>query len=234
MKRFWRVPVFILVLATGCSKPVKKPDQVRREDRDRIENELSNEVSLKQDRSSLDELRSEIPPEKQKTNDELAMFLELMQHSREQPALMRERFSSAVERKRSSFRQKVERLRSDFRNRETREREEFLSGLEKNRESFFRRRHSTSEIQTFSASQEKARSRFLSSERDRRQNFEAELNTTSKDFDSYMRERQNEFNEQLRLYSKRLSEQPKEKKAVTGDERKKQDSDAGKALGTEE
>lgn len=223
-----------LCFAAGCVTNSKRPEQVRADDRKKIEAELSEEMSLKADRDHLAEMRKDIPQEVQKANDELALQLNLMKGGTEAPASVRDRFNSLVMRKRSDFRAKVDRLRSDYRAQETRRREDFMQAQKKKRESFLSGKRERAEITRFNTDMEKERVRFNADERDRRQNFEAELNSSSKDFESYMRERQKEFNEQYRLYSKKYSEKPKEKKAVTGDEFRQMDALPAKTIGTED
>ena len=207
----------ILLLAltlVSCQTASTNDADARAADREKIKSEL--EVSLKSDREQLSELRKEIPEDKQKSNDEMALFLSLMKQGTE-PNLVREKFSSIVSKKRTSFRAKVTRLREDFRKEETRKREDFLKEHKTRREDFAKSKHDQKANREFFSEQDKLRQRYFADERDRRQSFESELNAQSKDFESYMRERTNEFNEQYRLYSKQFSEKPKEKKAVTGE-----------------
>jgi hypothetical protein len=79
---------------TGSSASIAK-------DRAMVEKELGGETSLKEDRSELDKLRKDVPPETQKQNDELALFLNLMKQGREQPQDVRGKFQSLVQKRRS-------------------------------------------------------------------------------------------------------------------------------------
>ena len=206
-----------LLVLTACSSNRKSAKDERAEDREKIETQLSQEMSLKADRDQLAGLRKDIPEEKKKENDELALFLQLMNQSKESPNEMRDRFQSLVQKRRSSFREKVQRLRDDYRRDETKRREGYLDDQKKRRDDFNRRRHDAKANREYYSEEDKKRRQFFADERDRRQSFEAELNSQSKDFDNYMRERQKEFDEQYRLYSKKVSERRKEKKAVTGE-----------------
>lgn len=218
----------------GCAgNPTLRAQQQREADRQKIDNELSQEMSLKADRSQLNELRKDIPEEKQQQNDELALYLDLMKQGSEQPYVVRDKFNSLVTKKRERFQEKVDRLRSDYRNDEQRRRDDFLSEQQRKRESFLSGHPSSKEIRRFSTDQEKDRTRFFADERARRSDFESELNAHSKDFNAYMRERRETFNEQYRIYSKKFSEKPKEKNAVTGDEFKRLDEAPAKPLGTD-
>lgn len=214
------IPLLLLAITAqlpACKSRAKKAAQARAEDRQKIQDSLQQEMSLKADRDHLAELRKDIPDEKQKQNDELALFLTLMKQGTEQPNVVRERYNVLVQKRRSAHREKVQRLRNDYRSDETKRREEFLKKQKDKRDAFNKKKRDSKANREFYSEQDKERSRFFADERDRRQSFEAELSAQSKDFESYMRERNNEFNEQFRLYSKQFSERPKEKKAVTGE-----------------
>lgn len=210
----------LLFILTSCKTAA--PDlsgntvENREADRQKVQTELG-EVSLKADRDQLAELRKEIPVDKQKSNDELALYLNLMKQGTEQPNLVREKYNTMVQKKRTVFRIKVARLREDYRRDETKKREEFLREHKNRRDDFTKAKHDSKERTEFFNEQEKIRQRYMADERDKRSSFEGEINAQSKDFESYMRERNNEFNEQFRLYSKQFSEKQKEKKAVTGE-----------------
>ncbi len=215
MKYF--LALIIVILLPSCKGRGKRPDQIRAEDRQKIHNSLEQEMSLKADREQLAELRKDIPDEKQKQNDELALYLTLMKQGTEQPNIVRERYHALVQKRRSAYRDKVQKLREDFRTGETKRREDFLKKQKEKRDAFAKKKPDSKATREFFSEQDKERTRTFAEERERRQSFEAELNAQSKDFESYMRERSNEFNEQFRLYSKQYSEKPKEKKAVTGE-----------------
>lgn len=220
----------MLFFVIGCA--TFKPTDQRAVDRANIKSELQDEMSLKADREKLEELRKDIPQETQKKNDELALYLDLMNKGTESPQAVRDRFFYMVQKRRTTFREKVQRLREDFRKDETQRREKNLAAQKSKRDSFLKRKTDAKATREFFAEQERERQRFVADERDRRQSFEAELNAQSKDFDSYMRERQKEFDEQFRLYSKKHYEKPKDKKPATGDEfQQLRDADA-KPLGT--
>jgi hypothetical protein len=210
--------IAIALLLSACQSPLPEgsnTEQNRTADREHVKSEL--EISLKADRDQFAELRKEVPQEKQKKNDELALYLEVMRQGTEQPSIVRERFSAIVQKRRDGFRNKVMRLREDFRKDETRRREDFLKEHKNRRDSFAKKKHDSQESREFFAEQEQLRQRFFADERDRRQSFESEISSQSKDFESFMRERNNEFNERFRIYSKKFYEKPKETKAVTGD-----------------
>lgn len=215
MKRTLYCALVSLLLTACASGP--SSEQLRAQDRQKIQDQLNQEMSLKADREQLAELRKDIPTEKQKENDEMALFLNMMNNNSEHPQVVRDRFHKLVQDKRSTFRKKVQRLREDYRKEETRRREDFMKAQKNKREDNLKRKRDASKNRQFYSDQEKERMRFNSDERDRRQSFEAELNAQSKDFDSYMRERQKQFDEQYRIYSKKHGEKSKAKKAVTGD-----------------
>jgi hypothetical protein len=187
------------------------PEAERENDRQRVKEELSGEMSLKADRDRLQELRKEIPLERQKSNDELALYLQLMKQGKETPETVRQRFTSLVQKRRASYRDKVSKLRDDYYHSEVKRRNEFLADQKARRESYLRSKRPSEETREFFSQQDRERQSFFSEERTRRQSFEAELNAQSKDFESYMREKNNEFNEQYRLYAKQFADAAREK-----------------------
>jgi hypothetical protein len=202
-----------LIFSLGCAHRVTKK---REEDRKNIHAQLAEEMSLKSDRDDMQTARKDIPLEKQKTNDELALYLSLMKQGTEKPQVVREKFSMLMERKRVSFREKVHKLREVYRRDETKRRDDFLNKQRRTRDNHKLTRRTPEQSRDFYGAQEKERLAFTADERDRRTSFEAELNAQSKDFDSYMREKNNEFNEQLRLYSKKFADRAKDKSVETG------------------
>jgi hypothetical protein len=225
--------VALLAMAVaGCAS--RNQAAARAQDRQTIEQELGQEMSLKADRESLSDLRKEIPEETQRSNDELALFLNLMRQGNETPQMVRDKFNVMVQKKRASFRDKVAKLRENYRRDETKRRETRLDEAKAKRDSFLRRKHDPKESREFFNDQEKSRLAFTADERARRTAFESEITAQSKDFDSYMRERQKEFDEQYRLYSKKFSERPKDKKAATGDEFRRLEQAPSTPLGTED
>lgn len=204
---------FLLSCQMNPSTPSTNTPEQREADREKIQSEL--EVSLKADRDHLAELRKEIPQEKQRQNDELALHLGIMKQGTENPSVIRDRYNNMINKRRQAFRAKVQRLRDDYRKEETQRREKFLKEHQGRRTEFTRTKHDSKESREFFNEQQKLHSEFFADEKDRRQNFESEINAQSKDFESYMRERNNEFNEQHRQYSKQFYDKPK--KPVTGE-----------------
>lgn len=223
-----------LLVGVACSSNPKDPD--REKDREWIQSELGQEMSLKADRDQLSELRQDIPEQKQVENDELALYLNLMKQGQEKPNLVRDRFDVLVQKKRARFRAKVQRLREDYTRQERERREKFLDEAKSARESVMRDATDSKDRRRFMANQDKDRQRFFADERERRRSFESELSAQSKDFDGYMRERVREFNEQYRLYTKKFYDKPKSANPVTGetDEFRKLDKMNTTPLGTED
>lgn len=188
--RCWLIAV--IVLLSGCTT-TRPPDKAatRADDRQYVRQELGGEVSLKADREELKDLRGEIPEERQRANDELALTLELFKDGRIPPVEIRDKFSAIVEKKRSRFRAKVARLRENYHVAEVRRREDFTQEQSNAREAYLKRRREPRDSQRFMRDQDRDRTRFFADERDRRQNFETEVNSASKDFESYMREKNN-------------------------------------------
>lgn len=233
-KWIWHsITIAISILLASCA--TSSPEKNREKDRATVKSELGQEMSLKADRDQLSDLRKEIPEDTRRSNDELALYLQLMKQGTEQPQVVRDKFQALVRKRRVSFRDKVQKLRDNFRRDETERREAFTAQQKAKRDAQTGHRKDPKATREFFNEQERARQAFAAEERERRMNFEGEISAQSKDFESYMREKTNEFNEEYRLYSKKFSERPKEKNAVTGesDEFKRLNETPTEPLGTD-
>src|SRR5690606_36454977 len=98
--------------------------------------QVQDEVSIKADRSYLDQERQNIPAEIKKANDELAFDLEQMGQIKEDPNKIRERFQTKVRKARDKFRNQLAKKRENFSKEERKQREAFLKAQAKEREAF--------------------------------------------------------------------------------------------------
>lgn len=195
-------------LISGCAS--YRENSKIREDRKKVDKELTSEVSLKQDRSELETLRSEIPQDKKQSNDELALFLNLTNEVKDPPGKIRERFQNLIQKKREVFRRKVEKVRENYKKDELKRKDEFNADQRKKREAFKLRKLSAERTKEFFDQQEQNRRDFYSREQDRRKDFEDQIDQHSKDFNAYMKERMDSFIEQMRIYETRYREKQKD------------------------
>lgn len=201
----------VLFLLTGCSTPSRSDNNPKKisEQRQLVRDELSSEVSLKADRHQLDDLRQDIPKEKQAANDELAFSLDQTADVREEPGKIRQRFQNRVEKKRRRFNEKVEKLRKKYQREETARRDQFLREQNKKREAFRRQKKAGSETHDFYADLDRDRLDFFSKEREKRGDFDDEILQQTKDFNEYMKLKNDEFVEQMRIYRGRYDDAKK-------------------------
>ena len=197
-----------LSFISGCSTSSKGPDAAL-ENPVLLAKELDAEVSLKSDRDQLNEMRKQVPEEKKKSNDELAMDLELMVQAEKPTHEIRGIFQNKVRKLRDRFRKKTQKVRKKFRDIQKKQRDEFLSQLKEEREDFKTQKADRKKTKDFFAEQDLKRKDFFADQKDQRKDFESEMKQKSKDFHGNMRERVKQFNEQLRIYSKRLREKEK-------------------------
>jgi hypothetical protein len=215
LKKSEFIALGVALYLAGCTSTPDKQTNNFQKDRETVQTELGDELSLKADRESLAEMRKDIPKEKQQSNDELALHLNLMKEGRE-PSEVRSKFYKIITKRRDDHRHKVTKLRDTYRKEETKRRDEYLKASKQKREEFMKSKRDSADRKEFYEEQDKARREFFADERERRNNFESELNAQSKDFESYMRERQKEFDEQYRLYSKTYYEKQREKDKAKG------------------
>lgn len=175
-------------------------------------NEQLGEISLKEDRSSVEQYRQNVPAEKKQENDELALLLNLTGELKEKPERIRERFQTVSRKKRDEFRKKSKKLRDDFTREEAKTRDEFLRKMKNEREDFKKTKVDRQANAEFYNEQERNRREFQADQKDKRQEFESAMRAKSTEFDEYMREKTRDFNEQIRLYSQRYQDKLKEEK----------------------
>lgn len=170
--------------------------------------DVANEVSLKADRSAMDEARKDIPEEIRRENDEIAGLLSfVVRESEEEPNRLRDRFNTALRKKRERSDRELRKKRDDFTATERKKREDFLKKLKTDRDEFTSgRRRSGEERKRFFDDQDSSRREFFATERDLRKDFESSMQESRKNTEDYIREKQNAFNQDLRAYQQRYTE----------------------------
>lgn len=205
MKKIIHVLLFgQMLLAVGCASTKDNQDLIQK-DQKKISEVLSSEVSLRADRSQLNDLRSEIPEDQRAKNDELAHITALMAEPTTDPSRLRQQYQTFTQKKRKTFQDKVKKLRAEFTKEERSLRSQFTEKAQAKRKEIDPKSMERKEVQQRYSDMDKERREFFAEERERRNSFESELRTQSKDFDSYMREKNLEFNEQMKDYTKRFN-----------------------------
>lgn len=178
---------------------------------------VDSKYSLTADRAKVDELRTMVPAEKKKENDELALILQLTGEVKKSPADVRSEFDKVVRKKRELIDKDLKKEREDFTNKEKRERDEFLDSQTKARDKFNAEKHSREERAERYRDLDAKRQEHFANERERRNDFESDMRDKRKNFDDYIREKNNEFNQEYRAYTRRYDDMKKderEKKAL--------------------
>ena len=169
-----------------------------------------DELSLKADRSALDEERKQIPPETKRSNDEMALILQLMQTNdlgeMQDPSKIRERFDKVVREKRTKLDREVQKSRADFAKNEKTSRDLYFANLKTKREEFAKEKHDSETRSQFFSDQDQKRRDFTADLQEKRSSFETDVREKRKDFEDYIHERQSSFNDEYRSYSKRYDE----------------------------
>lgn len=164
------------------------------------------EVSLQEDRSRLDELRQDIPEEKRRENDELALILQIMNSKDKKPYEIRERFNTVMRKKREEFSKTQRRIREDFSRRERDDREKFTREQKDVSDKFYRSKPSSEQRSRFSQDHSTRRERHYQDSRARRQAFEDDMRSKERDFSSLIADKVKEFDEHYKAYEKEFRE----------------------------
>ena len=210
----WVMKKWIWVLAIGiaaCSSSNDKPDNVYRQS-DESRPLVDDKYSLQADRQALADLRQNIPEDKKRENDELALILGMMSEVKKSPSDIRSRFDSVLRKKRELFNKDMTKEREAFTKDERKKRDDFMKSQREAREMFNREKHTRDEKNEFFRDLDQKRSETSSVERDRRADFEADVRERRKNFEDYIREKQNEFNQENRAYTKRYEEMKKQER----------------------
>lgn len=172
----------------------------------------ADEVSLRADRAELDKLRGEVPEEVKKQNDEIAMLMSfVVRESEEDPQRLRDRFSTALRKKREAVNKKVSLAREAFSKKEKADRAEFVKESKSQRDAFVKnRKRSSDERRDFFSNQDDKRRAFFADQQERRKDFELQVQDERKSVEDSMREAQNAFNQELRSYQARYTERRKQ------------------------
>ncbi|MCB0422274.1 MAG: hypothetical protein KDD61_14850 [Bdellovibrionales bacterium] len=171
-----------------------------------------DEISLKEDRSAIEELRKEIPPEVQKENDDLKDIAEIDGPLKMRPEFYRRKFDNKMRKERADHRKEVRKSRENKSKDQRKAREEFKKQSEKEKVEFKKQENLTRELQKeFYREQDLKRKEFYDKQRDDRKEFDAQLREKSRNFDSYYREKKKEFDQQYRIYKRRWQENEREK-----------------------
>lgn len=194
----------------GCSGIERRLDDEDKKSTE-VESGVPEELSLKSDRSHLDELRKDVPEDVRRDNDELATVIKDMSGTEKaiEPSKIRDRFQRAVRSRRSVMDSRLRKERETFNKTERDKREAFLSELKRARDEFASGRRDKDERKRFFDEQDGKRKEFFAEQTERRKAFESSITERRKDFEDYMRERNNQFNQELRAYTQAYHERRK-------------------------
>lgn len=170
------------------------------------------EVSLTADRSELADFRKDIPEEVKKSNDEIAMMMSFIaRESEEEPNRLRDRFSTALRKKREATDKKIRRAREDFTKHERAEREVFLKKSKDTREGYLSgSKRTADERKSFFETQDDKRKSFFADQSEKQKDFEQHVQEERKGVEDFNREKQNAFNQEWRAYQTRYNERKKQ------------------------
>lgn len=179
---------------------------------------VDDKYSLAADRKDLDQIRSQMPEEKKRANDELAFILQMVSDSqtdlKKAPSDIRTQFDNILRKKREQFDKDMRNERERVTKEERKQREAFLKSQQEARDGYARQKHTREEKSDFYKEIDEKRSDFFSVEREKRNDFESDFRERRKSFDDYTREKSNEFNQELRAYQKRFDEAKKEREML--------------------
>lgn len=216
MTKHLLISLGVLTIILACTQKAKKVDTT-------APIPMNEELSLKADRSQLEELRKEVPADVKKGNDELAAILGMLNTGyEEEPSKIRDRFNKAIRDRRQKMDKQLRREREDYTRAEKKRREEYQKKQKAERDEFLRKKRSQEERRDFFSDQDTKRREFQADEREKRNEFEATVLERRKTFEDYAREKTNFFNGEIRNYTKEYDERRRAKSLQSDMKRKAQ------------
>lgn len=167
---------------------------------------VSDEVSLKADRSYLDHERDQIPEGVREENDFLALVLKDMATVSKEPSRVRDNFFKETRKVREKFNRDQRKKREAFNKDERSKREKFLDNLKRERESFSKKKHDREKSKEFFQKLNTDRSVFFDAQKDVRKEFESSMAEVRRDFNEDMQLKQKTFDDAYREYQKKYTE----------------------------
>ena len=167
---------------------------------------VDEKYSLTADRKQFEELRKEVPEQKKKENDELALLTQFFADTNKPPSEIRSKFDRLLRKKREVFQKDMTKEREFYVREEKKRRDIFTKELEAERKDFQGRKVGREVRSEFYDQLDAKRKDFFSSERLKRDEFEEATRDKRKNFEDYAREKNNEFNQEMRAYTKRYEE----------------------------
>jgi hypothetical protein len=171
--------------------------------------------SLTKDREDMAAMRADVPEERKQNNDELAFTLSLLTDVTKEPSSIRQKFDSALRKKRDLFNKDMTKEREKFTKDERKKRETFLKSQSDSRQVFQRAKHTKEERTEFFNEQDSMRKEFFADLREKRNDYESDTRERRKNFEDYAREKSNEFNQEYRAFVKRREEWKKSMTTTT-------------------
>jgi hypothetical protein len=168
---------------------------------------VDEKYSLTADRKELDELRKDVPAERKKQNDELALLNQFFENPKKSPSDVRAKFDTILRKKRELFQKDMTKIREDYVKDEKKRRDDFNRDLDRERVDFQGKKTDRETRTRFYDDLDGKRRDFYSAERAKRDEFEESMRDKRKNFDDYAREKTDEFQQELKAYTKRFQEQ---------------------------
>lgn len=192
----------LLSILFVCTQALASSSEPKEEDVDTS----SQELSLKQDRAELDELRKEVPEDIKQSNDDMAFILKLFENKARKPSKIRSQFTKVYNRTRKKKQKEFKKERNQFTKAEKKRRKAFQKQAKKKRQEFLDSDPEKDDKKEYFAEERVRQKEFYNDERDKRKEFEADLRARRKEFDDYLKDRRKDFDDRLRQFRKEQKE----------------------------
>ena len=215
--------VFSLLLAACASDD--KPSNRYRSDNSENRPLVEGKYTLSGDREEMETYRNEVPENRRRENDELALVMGGMSGYEKTPSQVREEFDSLLRKRREKFQNGLQREREDFTKVERKSREDFLKAQSDQRKEFMSTKHQKEEQSEFHRALDDKRKEYMGNQREKRDDFESDVRERRKNFEDYVRGKRIQFEQEYRSYVKKYNEH----KTAESDKKRRQEEQERKA-----
>ncbi len=165
-----------------------------------------NEVSLKDDQKTIEELRENIPEDIKSENDQLGFILKLFDDKTRRSDSIQREFDKYISRLRKEHDTLAKQKRNQFTKNEKSSRNDFLAKSKDARLNFLKDKPVTDKRKEFFENERTERQAYFSTEKDQRKDFESNIKSEKSDFEDKIKRIRKDFDEKKKVFLREQKE----------------------------
>jgi len=165
-----------------------------------------NEVSLKEDQKTIEELREKIPEDIKSENDQLGFILKLFDDKTRRSDSIQREFDKYISRLRKEHDALAKQKRTQFSKKEKKSSSDFHAKSKSTRESFLKDKPDSSKRKEFFENERAEKQAFYSTEKEQRKDFETTIKVEKSDFEDKIKRVRKDFEEKKKIFIREQKE----------------------------